>query len=61
MLRPHPCLKAGRKACIRGSPVAGVEGIFVHRKDIARVVLSIFLIERSVAMEIDETDMEPIS
>jgi transcription antitermination factor NusG len=61
VLQPHPYLKAGRKVRIRSGPMAGVEGIFVRRKDIVRVVLSISLIESSVAMEIDETDVEPIS
>jgi transcription termination/antitermination protein NusG len=61
ILRPHPYLKAGRKVRIRSGSMAGIEGIFVRRKDSARVVLSISLIERSVAMEIDETDVEPIS
>jgi len=60
-LQPHPYLKAGRKVRIRSGPMAGVEGIFVRRKDIVRVVLSVSLIERSVAVEIDETDVEPIS
>lgn len=61
VLRPHPYLKAGRKIRIRGGAMAGVEGILVRRKESARVVLSISLIQRSVAMEIDETDVEPIS
>jgi len=61
VLRPHPYLKAGRKVRIRNGSMAGIEGIFVRRKDRARVVLSISLIARSVAMEIDETDVEPIS
>jgi transcription antitermination factor NusG len=61
VLQPHPYLKAGRKVRIRSGPMAGIEGIFVRRKDSVRVVLSISLIERSVAMEIDETDVESIS
>jgi transcription elongation factor/antiterminator RfaH len=61
VLRPHPYLKAGRKVRIRSGPMAGFEGILVRRKDSARVVLSISLIERSVAVEIDETDVEAIS
>jgi transcription antitermination factor NusG len=61
VLQPHPYLKAGLKVRIRSGPMAGVEGIFVRRKDFVRVVLSISLIERSIAMEIDETDVEPLS
>jgi transcription elongation factor/antiterminator RfaH len=61
VVRPHPYLIAGRKVRIRKGSLAGIEGIFVRKKDRARVVLSISLIERSVAMEIDEADVEPIS
>jgi transcription antitermination factor NusG len=59
--RPHPYLKAGRKIRMRSGPMAGVEGIFVRKKDGARVVLSISLIERSVAMEVDEADIEIVA
>ena len=52
-LKPHPYLKVGRKVRVRSGPMTGVEGIFVRKKDCARVVLSISLIERSVAMEVD--------
>jgi transcription antitermination factor NusG len=60
-VRPHPYLKAGRKVRMRSGPMAGIEGIFVRKKDCARVILSISLIERSVAMEVDEADIEIVA
>jgi transcription antitermination factor NusG len=60
-VRPHPYLQAGRKVRIRSGSLAGVEGLFVRRRDSARVVLSISLIQRSVSVEIDEADVEPVS
>jgi transcription antitermination factor NusG len=60
-VQPHPYLKAGRKVRIRSGPMAGVEGIFIRKKDRTRVVISISLIQRSVAAEIDEADVEPIA
>jgi hypothetical protein len=39
--------------------MAGVEGILLRRKDRLRVVLSIDLISRAVAMEVDEADLSP--
>jgi hypothetical protein len=39
--------------------LAGAQGILVRRKDKFRVVLSIDLIMRSVAVEVDEADVEP--
>lgn len=60
-LRPHPYLKAGRRVRIRSGPMAGIEGILVRRKERARVILSISLIQRSVAMEVDEADVEIVN
>jgi transcription antitermination factor NusG len=56
---PHPYLTVGRRVRIRAGSVAGVEGILVRRKQKFRVVLSLELIQRSVAIEVDEADIEP--
>jgi len=40
--------------------MAGMQGVLVRRKDKFRVVLSIHLIQRSVAVEVDEAEIEPI-
>jgi transcription antitermination factor NusG len=56
---PHPYLRLGRRVRVRNGPMAGLEGILLRRKDKFRVVLSIHLIERSVAVEVDEADIEP--
>ena len=40
--------------------MVGMEGVLVRRKDKFRVVLSIHLIQRSVAVEVDEADVETI-
>jgi transcription termination/antitermination protein NusG len=56
---PHPYLKVGQRVHIRSGPLAGANGILVRRKDNFRVVLSIDLIMRSVAVEVDEADIEP--
>ncbi len=56
---PHPYLKIGRRVRIRYGPLAGAEGILLRRKEKVRVVISIDLIMRSVAVELDEADVEP--
>jgi transcription antitermination factor NusG len=61
VVQPHPYLKEGRRVRIINGPMAGTEGIFVRRKHQARLVISISLIQRSVAMEISEADVEAIS
>jgi transcription antitermination factor NusG len=59
--QPHPYLKAGRKVRVKSGPLQGAEGILLRHKDKLRVVLSVDLIMRSVAVEIDAADLEPIS
>jgi transcription antitermination factor NusG len=55
---PHPYLVIGRVVRVRYGPLAGMEGVLVRRKDKFRVVLSLNLIMRSVAVEVDEADLE---
>ncbi len=55
---PHPYLKIGRRVRVRRGPMEGLEGIVVRRKDRCRIVFSIDLIMRSVAVEIEESDLE---
>ncbi len=56
---PHPYLTVGRKVRVRSGPFFGMEGILIRRKEKFRVVLSIHLIQRSVAVEVDEGDVAP--
>jgi len=58
-MQPHPFLQAGRRVRVRSGPMAGLEGILLRRKDGLRLVLSIEILMRSVALEIDEADVEP--
>lgn len=55
---PHPYLKVGRRVRVKYGPLSGAQGIFVRKKDKCRIVLSIDLIMRSVAVEVDEADVE---
>ena len=57
-MEPHPYLRAGRRVRVRSGAMQGLEGIVVRRKDRCRVVFSIDLIMRSVAVEVDEADLE---
>jgi transcription antitermination factor NusG len=59
-LEPYPYLKVGCRVRIYRGPLAGMEGLLVRRKEKCRVVLSIDLIARSVAAEVDEADIEPL-
>jgi transcription antitermination factor NusG len=60
-VEPHPYLRVGRRVRVCGGPMQGLEGIIVRRKDRCRVVFSLDLIMRSVAVEVDESDVEPLA
>ncbi len=57
---PHPYLKTGRRVLIRNGPFTGIEGVLVRKKDKYRFVLSIEMIMRSVAIEMDAVDVEAL-
>jgi hypothetical protein len=59
-MEPHPYLQAGRRVRLRRGPMAGLEGILLRRKDGLRLVVSIEILMRSVAVEVDEADVEPV-
>lgn len=58
-LQPHPFLTVGRRVRVTDGPMTGMEGILARKKDKFRVVLSLELIQRSVAVEVDLADIEP--
>jgi len=57
-VEPHPFLRAGRKVRVHSGPFQGLEGVVVRRKDRCRLIFSIDLIQRSLAIEVDEADLE---
>ena len=57
---PYPYLKEGQRARIVAGPLAGLEGILVKsRLDRGLLVLSVHLLQRSVAMSVDATAVVP--
>jgi transcription antitermination factor NusG len=57
---PHPLLTVGRRARIRSGALAGMEGIVVRRRTSCRVVLTLEHIMQSIAVEVDEDDLEAL-
>lgn len=57
---PHPYLILGRRVRVKSGPLAGMEGVLLRRKGGFRLVISIELIQRSVAVDADAADVEPI-
>ena len=55
---PHPLCTVGRRVRITGGPFAGLEGVMKRGKNSLRVVVSLELIQRSVAVEVDAAEIE---
>ncbi len=51
--RPWPYLKVGQQVRIENGCLAGLTGTLVRERDVSRVVVSVDLLQRSVAVEID--------
>jgi transcription termination/antitermination protein NusG len=60
-VEPYPYLKAGDRVRITAGPLLGIEGILIRKQDLARIVLSIEMLGRSVAVEVNPAFVEPIS
>jgi transcription antitermination factor NusG len=60
-VEPHPYLKVGGKVKVRFGPLAGVEGTLIRKKGVLRLVLCFDAILRAVAVEVDASDVEPVS
>jgi transcription antitermination factor NusG len=58
-VEPWPYLKTGDWVRITHGPLQGLEGILVRQKDSWRVVLSVQLLQRSVAAEVDRLGIAP--
>lgn len=60
-IEPHPFLRCSDRVRICTGPLAGVEGILLRKKNICRLILSVMLLERSVAVEVDAHCVEPVA
>jgi transcription antitermination factor NusG len=59
--QPHPYLQVGRRVRVLRGPLEGFEGILIRRQQKYRIVVSIDLIVRSIAAEVDIADVGPVN
>jgi transcription antitermination factor NusG len=57
---PWPYLSIGQRVRVREGSLAGVEGILIQVKNSWRIVLSVELLRRSVAVELDRGAIVPL-
>jgi transcription antitermination factor NusG len=60
-VEPYPFLKSGDWVRVTAGPLAGIEGVLVRRQSHCRLVLSVELLQRSVAVEIGTEAVERIT
>ena len=58
---PWPYLEVGQKIRIDSESLSGLEGILIQFKGNNRIVVSVSLLRRSVALEIDRDCVRPVS
>lgn len=57
-LQPHPFLKCGDWVRVKCGPLAGTQGILVRKKNVYRLVLSIEMLGKAAAVEVDAVMVE---
>ena len=60
-MEPHPFLRSGDRVRVTRGSLQGVEGILIRKKNQCRLVLSVDMLAKSVAVEISATDVESLS
>jgi len=60
LVEPHPFLKVGDRVRVKSGPLAGFEGILVRKKNQYRLVLSVELLQQSVATEVNACQVERV-
>jgi transcription antitermination factor NusG len=56
--QPWPFLQPGEKVRVRRGVLTGIEGVLLRSKKDCRLVLSVTLLQRSVAIEVDAASVE---
>jgi transcription antitermination factor NusG len=60
-VEPHPFLRCGDRVRVISGPLQGLEGILVRQKNLYRLVLSVEILERSAAVEVDIAAVERVA
>ncbi|MGE5645831.1 MAG: transcription termination/antitermination protein NusG [Acidobacteriota bacterium] len=58
-VKPWPFLKVGQRVEVVSGPLKGVQGILLEFKKAWHIVMSVELLQRSVAVEIDRDSLSP--
>lgn len=59
-IEPHPFIKCGDRVRVKAGPLEGIAGILVRKKNFCRLVLTVELLGKSAAVEVDASLVERI-
>ena len=59
-IEPHPFMKCGDRVRVKAGPLEGIEGILARKKKFSRLVLTVELLGKSAAVEVDVSIVERI-
>jgi len=60
-LEPHPFLQCGDRVRLMAGPLEGLEGLLVRKKSTWKLVVSVEMLQRAVAVEVDATMVERVA
>jgi hypothetical protein len=60
-LEPHPLLKIGERVRIKRGPLAALQGLLVRQKNVYRLVISVEMLGRAAAVEVDSFLVERLA
>lgn len=60
-IEPHPFIKCGDWVRVKAGPLEGIEGNLVRKKNFSRLVLTVDLLGKSAAVELDVSLVERIN
>lgn len=59
-IEPHPFIHRGDRVRVKAGPLEGIEGILVRKKHFSRLVLTVDLLGKSAAVEVDVSIVERV-
>jgi transcription antitermination factor NusG len=60
-IEPHPLLRCGDRVTVKCGPLAGIQGILVRKRNVYRLVLSVEMLGKAAAVEIDAALVERLN
>jgi transcription antitermination factor NusG len=59
-VEPHQYLECGESVRVKAGALTGIQGILVRKKNIYRLVLSVQMLGKAVAVEVDSSQIERV-